>query len=107
MAGKRMTQTSHVANEVLLESLSKNTLADVVIDLVRRLRGDEDLDGEALAEAVLEEAAPILRIREERSPRTDLYFATSERLSRRTLSGEELSDRLDALKQMRTAWQAR
>ena len=51
-----------------LNSLSKFALADLVVDLLRRNAGDEHLDGEPLAQALVEAFEPVAAVRGDRVP---------------------------------------
>lgn len=65
---KNLTQSGDWSVRATLDSVSKNALADLVIDLIRLQHGKEDLDGEALIQAFLKAMGPIARVRKDRAP---------------------------------------
>jgi hypothetical protein len=67
---KTITQTKDYLARVTLDALSKFALADLVVDLLRASHG-EDLDGEALAAAVIEAFGPVAQARGDRVPKLD------------------------------------
>lgn len=64
--GKPVTQTTERVARATIDSVSKNALADLVIDLLRQHAGNENLDGEELAQAFVEAFAPIAIARGDR-----------------------------------------
>ena len=52
-----------------MNSVSKAALLDFAADMLRRVRGDEHLDGEALAAAFVEEYEPVAIARGDMPPR--------------------------------------
>ncbi|MEO1715733.1 MAG: hypothetical protein AAFR76_01365 [Planctomycetota bacterium] len=76
---KRMTQTDFLAVERYMDAFSKRALADIVVDLVRQMSGDEDLDGVDLAAAVLKRAEPVMNVRNDRMPKTTQFFRSTPR----------------------------
>lgn len=65
MAGKPMTQTDHIMVKVAFDSLSKNALADLTLDLLRRCAGNE-IDGADAVQALREAFEPIRVVRDDR-----------------------------------------
>lgn len=69
-ANKRpMTQTKDPGVLGTIHGASKAALGDLVIDLLRRLDGDESLDGDALAAAYVEAMKPIALARGDAPPK--------------------------------------
>ena len=62
-------QSADRATLIVFDSLSKDALADLVIDLLRRCAGDETLDGEMLCAELHRAFYPVQRVRGDRSPR--------------------------------------
>ena len=65
---RQITQSNDAVSRITLDSLSKFALADLVVDLIRRCEGDETLDGEPLAKAIVEAFEPIASRRGDRVP---------------------------------------
>jgi hypothetical protein len=49
--------------------LSKAALGDLVVDLLRRCEGAEDLDGAALVSVLAEAVEPVLLVRGDKTPK--------------------------------------
>ena len=54
---------------VWLEQVSKNALADALIDVVRADIGDDEIDGAVLVEALNAKMGPTRRIRKDATPK--------------------------------------
>lgn len=65
---------------VAFSSLSKDALADLVADLLRRNAGREDLDGEDLASALVEAFRPVAAVRGDRVPNVERIKAQYEQV---------------------------
>jgi hypothetical protein len=68
VARKDITQTTDPGVHGALDAISKNGLADLVIDLVRRCEGNEALEGRALVLAIAQAYAPLAKVRGDRVP---------------------------------------
>lgn len=71
MSGLKKPTTQVESREAcsFLDGFSKAALADLVVDLVRRNAGDEDLDGAALVAAITAEAEPVMILRGDKMPK--------------------------------------
>ncbi len=68
-SGRRLiTQTQHGPAIDFFDKVSKNGLADLVIDLVRLIETDEDLDGPELLKALEAAWEPVRIARGDRKP---------------------------------------
>jgi hypothetical protein len=78
MAGKGLRTTDHYgAAGHVLDAMSKNALADFVVELVREVEGDMGLDGLALVDAVRRRFEHVARLRGDRVPPTPRRFKRS------------------------------
>lgn len=80
---KPITQSSDRGVEAWMEDVSKAFLADLVIDLIRRNEGNEDLDGGDLLQAIIEDAEPITTARGDRLPPADFWERAMVKYARR------------------------
>lgn len=65
---KPITQVESREACSFLDGFSKAALADLVVDLVRRNAGNEDLDGAELVAAIVAEAEPVMVARGDKMP---------------------------------------
>lgn len=70
---KSITQSRDPGVDAWIGNVSKAFLADLVIDLIRRNEGSEDLDGADLLRAIVEDAEPIAVARQDRLPAPDYW----------------------------------
>lgn len=75
-APKKGMHWTGAPTQAVIMSLSKAALADVVVDLIRRMEG-ESTDGRLLAEAFIAAAEPTLTARGDRIPQVDLFWTGS------------------------------
>lgn len=80
---KPISQSSDRGVEAWMEQVSKAFLADLVIDLIRRNEGNEDLDGADLLTAIIADAEPITVARNDRLPPADFWEREMVKYARR------------------------
>ena len=66
---KPITQVDSHEAWSFLSGFSKAALADIVVDLVRRNAGSEDLDGAELVAAITADAEPVMIARGDKMPK--------------------------------------
>lgn len=91
MSAKTMMFTKDPVARIMLDSLSKFALADLVVDLLRRKAGAEDLDGVELAREIASAFRPVAAIRGDRVPNVEKI-------------AKKLDERRAALEPVRGRW---